>query len=90
MGTLELGYKNSPNFELVLVTRDSNGNPTGTKTCIADDANKISEFFLRNRGKPKKKNKKQTNKENVKLVKQHDNVQAYVDTSEREVVNDNK
>ncbi len=44
-------------FELVLVTRNSDGDPTGTKSLATDSAYKLSEFYLRTKGKPKKKHK---------------------------------
>lgn len=50
-------------FELVMQIRDSQGNPTGKfKTFETDDASKLSEFWLRNKGKPKRKKKKQAQK----------------------------
>ncbi len=81
---LELKTVAGPKFEISLVTRDANGEPTGRKSFVTDDAGKLSQYYLRHRGKPKKKVKVDENAPNTtKLVKAHDNVQAYVDTSEK-------
>lgn len=79
----ETSQHNQP-FELVLVTRDADGNPTGTKNCIGDSGYKLSQFYLRHKGRPKSKSSEK-NKADTKIVKQHDKVQAYIDTSERVV-----
>lgn len=79
-------------FELVLATRDANGNQTGTKSYVTDSPYKLSQFYLRHKGKPKKRDTKKDDKnspkdkaaEQVKLVKKHGSIQSYVDTTERE------
>jgi len=86
MEGLNLKYEHSHPFELVLVTRDSTGEPTGHKQYITDNAYKLSQFYFRNRGKPKSKKKDDTKQAStVKTVKSHGSLQAYVDVSEREV-----
>lgn len=84
---LKFAESHSQPFELVLITRNSSGDPTGKKNCIADSGYKISQFYLRHRGKPKKKEQAGSTRtpEQVKVVKTHQNITAYVDTSEREV-----
>jgi hypothetical protein len=84
---LKFAESHSQPFELVLVTRNSSGDPTGKKNCIADSGYKLSQFYLRNRGKPKprKQEAAKPQDKNVKVVKSHKNITAYVDTSEREV-----
>ena len=54
---LEFKPTQSSRFELSLVTRNASEEPTGRKNYITDDAYKLSQFFLRHRGKPKRKNK---------------------------------
>ena len=44
-------------FEVVLITRNSNGEETGKKSFATDSPYKLNEFFLRMKGKPKKKHK---------------------------------
>ena len=90
MDDLKIGAEKSHSqpFELVLVTRDSDGNPTGTKQCIADNGYKISQFFLRHVGKPKPKGA-DAKKEDLKIIRSHKSMQSYVDTSERVVAEDN-
>lgn len=44
-------------FEVVLITRNSDGDATGTKSFATDSPYKLSEFFMRMKGKPKKKHK---------------------------------
>lgn len=74
-------------YELSLVKRDADGNPTGRVKFITDDAAKLSQHYLRHRGKPKKKVKVDPNAPTTtKVVKAYDNVQAYVETSEKDVV----
>ena len=85
MKKLSIEQSHSQPFELVLMIRDANGNPTGTRTCITDSPYKLSQFFLRHKGKPKKKKKAETPKDKDKIVKQHESLQAYVDTPERVV-----
>jgi hypothetical protein len=85
---LEFKHDHSQPFELVLVTRDAKGEPTGKKQYFTDDAYKLSQFYLRNRGKPKSKKKddgKAKTDANIKTVKTHGSLQSYVDVSEREV-----
>lgn len=83
---LELKPTHGPAFELVLVTRDAEGNPTGKKSFETDSAYKLSQFLLRNRGKPKAK---VTPKIDSKApVKKFDNVAAYVDKTERDLTDD--
>lgn len=80
---LELKQSGGQPFELVLLTRDASGNPTGKKSYSTDDPYKLSQFLLRNTGKPKKKVTPPIDK---KLpVKKYDNLAAYVDNTEREV-----
>jgi len=87
---LNLKTVSGPKFELSLVTRDANGDPTGRKSFVTDDAGKLSQYYLRHRGKPKKKVKVDENTPaTTKLVKAHDNLQAYVDTTDKEVVDMN-
>lgn len=88
MDGLNIKYEHSQPFELVLVTRDSKGEATGKKQFITDDAYKLSQFYLRNRGKPKSKKKddgKAKTDASIKTVKSHGSLQSYVDVSEREV-----
>lgn len=84
---LEFKHDHGQPFELVLVTRDAEGNPTGKKQCISDDGYKLWQFHSRNKGKPKKRTE-ETNKDKVKTVKQHGSIQSYVDTTEREINDD--
>ena len=89
MENLNLKYEHSQPFELVLVTRNADGEPIGKKTCITDSAYKLHQFYLRHRGKPKKKNTEVVEQKNLKVVKQHGNLQSYVDTTERTVIEEN-
>ena len=50
-----------PPFEIVLIVRDANGNPTGTKTEGFYSGYKLNEFFERNSVKPVKKYKAKAN-----------------------------
>lgn len=82
----------APAFELVLANRDASGEPTGTtKSYVTDDPYRLSQFFLRHKGKPKPKTKVdgKEGQKTIKTVKQHDSLQSYVDTSDREVVENN-
>lgn len=71
-------------FEVVLVTRDSEGEPTGTKSFSTDSPYKLNEFFLRMKGKPKKrthkdvKGKKPSTEKEIKTVLNE--VEKYVST----------
>ena len=47
-----------PTFEINLAVKDAKGNPTNRrKHFITNDPIKLSDFFLRHQGKPKKKKK---------------------------------
>lgn len=85
-------------FELVLVNRDGEGKPTGgIQNFIGGSGYELSQQYLRHVGKPK--NKKRANKKSgkgssgdkmdpsVKLVKKADGLTAYIDTSERQIEN---
>lgn len=87
--TTELAFKNDHGqpFELVLVTRDAEGTPTGKKQFISDDPYKIWQSFLRNKGKPKKRTA-EPSKDSIKTIKQHGSLQSYVDITEREIKDD--
>ena len=65
---------NSPSFELVIEILDSQGNPTGKrKSYGSDDADKVSNFWQRNKGNYKKKKKKTqtaTKEEADKILKE--------------------
>ena len=85
MDDLTIKYEHSQPFELVLITRDSHGNPTGKKSYITDSPYKLSQFYDRNRGKPKKKTKVVDDK-TKKVVKQHGSMQSYVETTDKDIV----
>ncbi len=54
-----LNFNNSHTFEIVIDILDMYGNPTGKKKNISSDkADKISEFWNRNRGHRRKKRSK--------------------------------
>ena len=62
-------------IELSLIVRDSQGNPTNKRrTIVSDKGIDIYEFYMRYRGKPKRKtNKKQLkNKKGEKLPNQQE------------------
>lgn len=55
----------SGNFEITVQVKDPDGNPTGkTRTYFTDSAYKMWQFYLNNKGKPKRKNNK-TNVSNL-------------------------
>jgi len=86
---LNFKKESGPKFEVVLCTRDSEGNVTGKTSFAHDDPRKVSDWFLRKRGKPKKKSDKKEDKTkdpNTKMVKTSDGLQAFVDTQNREEV----
>ncbi len=87
---LNFVHDHSSPFELVLVTRDANGEPTGKKQCIADSGYALSQFYLRHKGKPKGKKKTDDKVDTSKIVKKHGSMQSYVDTTEREEAMDAK
>lgn len=76
----------SSEYELVLVLRDANGQPTGRKNYSTDSPYKLSQFYLRNQGKPKKKVREQAHKKGVvpsaeqasKILK---DVDTYIETT---------
>lgn len=46
----------SKTFEINLLVRDSNGNPTGRRKSFAtDDSGKLWEFWMKHQGRPKRK-----------------------------------
>ena len=50
-------------FELSLMIRDSKGNPTGLRKSIStDSAPELSDFWLRFKGKPKKRKRRKAEK----------------------------
>ncbi len=61
-------------FEIDLVIKDSQGNPTNKRRSFSsDDASRIWEFWMRYQGKPKKRRRKTkaaTAKEAEKLLKE--------------------
>lgn len=78
---LEPKPEHGPSLEIVLVTRDAEGNPTGKKSFASDSAYKLSQFYLRHKGKPKHRVTPKIDKNAP--IKKFDNVAAYVDNSER-------
>ena len=57
----------SPRFEIVVQVRDNLGNPTGkTKSFSSDEPEQIEDFYQRNVGNFKTKNKKDNKKDNKK------------------------
>jgi len=59
---MDLSFKQETqheSFGITVILRDAQGNPTGrTKTLHSDKAYKISDFYNRHRGKPKRKKKR--------------------------------
>jgi hypothetical protein len=80
---LEFQGNQSPSFHLVLTTRNSSGQATGTKELKTDNVAELYEFFLRTKGKPKKKNVHNKPGEG-RLIKD----KAFVDVTERVVNSD--
>lgn len=77
--------KHSPKFELVIVTRNAVGEPTGTRSIVADEASKLHDFWLFHQGKPKKKIKTKIDKKNIKQTKD-----VFVDKTERKINDGNE
>lgn len=59
-------------FELVMVTRDVDGNPTGTKTIKSNSGSDIEKFYMDNQPKPKKRKDKKKGKIAPKATHQRD------------------
>ncbi len=85
MKNLKIKTDKCLSFELTLVTRDASGNATGTRSYETDSAYKLSQFYLRHKGKPKRRKKRVESKETTKIVKQNDITEAYVDTTENQI-----
>ena len=69
-------------FEGSFVIRDKDGNPVARKTITTDSPAQLSQFFMRTRGKPKKKkHKKVAAATSEKDIKQAlDDINTYVET----------
>ena len=65
----------SKSFEINLVVRDAEGNPTGQRKSLAtNDSNKLYDFWMKYQGKPRKKNKNKTKKESLPNARQADQI----------------
>ena len=54
--TINIEIPETKAFEINILVRDSEGNPTGQrKSFSSDDAGKIWEFYMRHQGRPKRK-----------------------------------
>lgn len=61
------GTPDNSSFELTVIVRDASGQPTGrTKTIQTDDSHKLWEFWMRHKGRPRRKKKKRENVPNAK------------------------
>ena len=89
----------SSSFEIELVVRDFEGNPTGqTRSFVSDNPYKVWEFYQRQQGKPKRKHKKsrgipnaeQTQKLLVEAAAYAENKQVVRDNSQNNTEKTNK
>lgn len=72
-------------FELVMVMRDRDGNPTGkTRTIVTDESDKLYDFYMRNKGKPKRKKKNKVKKDALPNASQADRILAELYSKENE------